>query len=66
MANIVTTITEAFTSWISGITGGISSAFESLMIDTNGLTALGTFFLTFFGIGVASGLVYLVLRIIRR
>ena len=66
MANIVSTITGAFSEWISGITGGIGDAFSALFIAESGLTPLGTFLLTFFGIGVASGLVYLVLRMIRK
>lgn len=64
--NIVSTITGAFTDWIAGLTGGIASAFEALFIAQSGLSSLGTFLLTFFGIAVASGIVYLVLRMIRK
>lgn len=66
MTDIVSTIVSAFTAWITGLTGGITSAFTQLFIKGDGLSELGVFLLTFLGIGVATGLVYLVLRMIRK
>lgn len=64
--NIVSTITGAFTDWISGMTKGIVDAFTGLFLTSEGaISQFGIFALTFLGIGVATGLTYGVVRMVR-
>lgn len=61
MSEIVTTITGAFSAFVTGIGGSIVSAFNSIMFegtgDTRRLSALATWSLVFLGVSLALGLV---------
>lgn len=64
--NIVSTITGSFTEWIGGLAKGIVDAFTGLFLTSEGaISNFGTFSLTLFGIGAATGLTYGVVRMIR-
>lgn len=66
MGEIVSTITTALTSWISSLTSGISSAFSNLFLTAdNKISSFGVYALTFLGIGVATGLVFMIVKMIR-
>ena len=66
MGEIVSTITTALTSWLTSLTSGIQSAFEGLFLTAeNKISTFGVYALTFLGIGVATGLVFMIVKMIR-
>ena len=66
MGNIVSTITTALTSWLTALCSGIQSAFEGLFLTSeNQISTFGVYALTFLGIGVATGLVFMIVKMIR-
>lgn len=70
MLEIIETIVAAFTGIISGFTDGISTATSNLLFVTSAegervLTDFAKFGLTFIGLGMAIGIVYFVVGLIR-
>lgn len=67
MAEIITSITSAFQGIVTGLTEAIRSAVEGLLFDGEGTTLSGfaKFAFTLMGLGMAVGVVYLIVRWIR-
>lgn len=79
MGEIVKSIFSSFTDVISGLAGGIQSAFSHILwkgvtdaqgvttyVAENGLSDVAQFGFTFLGVSLAIGLVYGAVRLIRR
>jgi len=67
MADIVTTIVTALTSFFTGIGGAITGFFEEVVLDSTGeLTPFATWTLVFIGVAIASALLWSVLRMVKR
>ena len=69
MNDIITTIVEGFQGIITGFTGGITSGVSSLLFEGTGesrvLTDFAKFGFTFLGLGMAVGIVYFIVRMVR-
>lgn len=69
LTQIIENITGAFSQLMTAMTGAIGSGFNALIYadpSTKELSALAEFSLVFLGLGLAVGLVWAVVRIIRR
>lgn len=71
MGDIITSIMESFSGVISGFTSGIRDAFTGLFYETNAageevMSGLAKFGFVMLGFGAAVGIVYFILRLIRR
>lgn len=69
ITQIVEIITGAFTGLMTAVTGAIGTGFNALIYSdpsTKELSALAEFGFVFLGIGAAFGVVWLVVRLIRR
>ncbi len=69
LTQIIESITGAFSQLMTSMTGAISSGFNALIYanpETQELSALAEFSLVFLGLGLAVGLVWAVVRIIRQ
>ena len=69
MGEIITSITDAFSGIITGLSDAIKSAVSALIFDTNGNTQtisnFAKFAFTLMGLGMAVGVVYLIVRWVR-
>ena len=71
MGEIITSITSSFSEVITSFTGGIRDAFTGLFYETSAsgeqvMSGIAKFGFVMLGFGAAVGLVYLLLRMIRR
>lgn len=65
--DIVGTLGNAVTSWLSTCATAIGTTFEKLFTNGEGaLSVLGTSILTFGGIALAGSLIYVVLRLFKK
>ena len=63
VSEIITSIVDAFTSFITGLGTGIVDFFRGLVLDENGgLTEFAAWGLAFLGLGLAVSIVYAILR----
>lgn len=67
MAEIITSITGAFSGIITGLTEAIRDSVQGLLFegDTQNLSGFAKFAFTLMGLGMAVGVVYLIVRWIR-
>lgn len=69
MNEIITSITNAFSGIVTGLTGAIRDAVQGLLFETNGdtqtLSGFAKFAFTLMGLGMAVGVVYLIVRWVR-
>lgn len=67
--NIISTIVDALTEFLTASTTAIGQGFENLFIATvdgeKTLSTLGIVMLTFVGLGFAVGLVYVIINLFR-
>lgn len=69
MGEIITSITDAFSGIISGLSDAIKNAVSTLIFDTIGdvqtISNFAKFAFTLMGLGMAVGVVYLIVRWVR-
>lgn len=69
MGEIITSITDAFSGIISGLSDAIKNAVTTLLYDSEGsstsLSTFAKFAFTLMGLGMAIGVVYLIVRWVR-
>lgn len=62
-SGIVGTITDSFTSFVTGIGRGITTLFQNLFTNADGnISTFAIVSLSMVGLGIASGIVYAILR----
>lgn len=69
MGEIITSITEAFSGIVTGLTSAIRDSVNGLIFegtgDTQTLSGFAKFAFTLMGLGMAVGVVYLIVRWVR-
>lgn len=67
MVEIIEAITSQFSGIITGLTGAIRDAVQGLLFEgeTNTLSGFAKFAFTLMGLGMAVGVVYLIVRWVR-
>ena len=65
--DIISTIVEALTEMLTGSVTAIGQGVNALFtVEGGGLSTLGIILMTFVGLGLAVGLVYVIINLVRR